>query len=89
MTKTDLISEVAKNTGLTKADSKLAIDEAFACIGSELGDGCEVRIDKFGVFSVSHRAARDGRNPATGEVMRFAASKNVKFKASSVLKGEL
>ena len=89
MTKNDLIKDIAYHSGFSQDDTKAVINDFLGRIGDELANGGEVRLDKFGIFSVSQRAARDGRNPSTGEPMRIAASKNVKFKASSTLRGEL
>ena len=86
MNKTELINAVAESTGLTKKDSTAALDAVLTTISSTLASGESVQILGFGTFSVKTRAARTGRNPATGEPMEFPESKNVAFKAGSKLK---
>jgi DNA-binding protein HU-beta len=78
--KNDLVSSVAESAGLTKAEAGKAVDAVFDSIKGALSSGDEVRLVGFGTFSVSKRAARDGRNPRTGETIKIAASKQVKFK---------
>jgi len=66
-----------------------AVDAAFDAIASELAAGHDVAIAGFGKFSVSERAARDGRNPASGETIQIAASTVAKFSAAAALKKQL
>ena len=86
MTKTDLIAQVAEQTSLTKKDSAAAIDAVFASITAALTQGDGLSITGFGSFAISDRAAKEGRNPKTGEKMAIAASKAVKFKPGKALK---
>ena len=86
MNKGDLISAVADGTGLSKADAGRAIDATTSAIAGELSGGGSVSLVGFGTFSVSHRAARMGRNPATGESIHINASNVPKFKAGKALK---
>jgi DNA-binding protein HU-beta len=86
MNKGDLISAVAASTGSSKVDSGAAIDAVISAIAGELGGGGSVSLVGFGTFSVSHRAARMGRNPATGEAIHINASNVPKFKAGKALK---
>jgi DNA-binding protein HU-beta len=86
MNKGDLISVVASSTGSSKADAGRAIDAVTSAIAGELGSGGSVSLVGFGTFSVSHRAARMGRNPATGEAIHINASNVPKFKAGKALK---
>ena len=86
MKKVELVEAVAKATGLTKADSTRAIDATFAAITGALKKGDKVPLVGFGTFGVSSRAARNGRNPRTGEVVKISASNSVKFKTGSKLK---
>ena len=86
MNKGDLISPVAAGTGLSKADSGRAIDAITSAIAGELSGGGSVSLVGFGTFSVSHRAARMGRNPATGASIYINASNVPKFKAGKALK---
>jgi DNA-binding protein HU-beta len=89
MTKQELAQKVAADTGLSGSDAKNAVDATFDAIASELGDGGEVAVAGFGKFSVSKRAAREGRNPATGETIQIQASNAAKFSAASALKKSL
>ena len=86
MTKTDLIAQVAEKTSLTKKDSAAAIDAVFAAITAALAEGDGLSLTGFGSFAISERAAKEGRNPKTGEKMAIAASKTVKFKPGKALK---
>jgi DNA-binding protein HU-beta len=86
MNKGDLISAVADGTGLSKADVGRAIDATTSAIAGELSGGGRVSLVGFGTFSVSHRAARMGRNPATGASIHINASNVPKFKAGKALK---
>ena len=86
MNKGDLISAVAAGTGLSKADAGRAIDATTSAIAGELSGGGSVSLAGFGTFSVSHRAARMGRNPATGASIHINASNVPKFKAGKALK---
>lgn len=86
MKKVELVEAVAEATGLTKADAGRAIDATFAAITGALKDGDKVPLVGFGTFAVSKRAAREGRNPQTGETVKIAARNAVTFKAGSALK---
>jgi DNA-binding protein HU-beta len=86
MKKVELVEAVAEATGLTKADATRAIDATFAAITGALKDGDKVPLVGFGTFAVSKRAAREGRNPQTGETVKIAARNAVTFKAGSALK---
>ena len=86
MNKGDLISAVADGTGLSKADVGRAIDATTSAIAGELSGSGSVSLVGFGTFSVSHRAARMGRNPATGASIYINASNVPKFKAGKALK---
>ena len=86
MNKNDLISSVAAGAGLSKNDASGAVESMLDSISGALKGGDEVRIVGFGTFSVSHRAASQGRNPRTGEAIQIPASKNPKFKAGKQLK---
>lgn len=84
--KNDLISRVASDSGLTKADAGNAIEAMLNGISQALQSGDEVRLVGFGTFSVAHRAASMGRNPRTGESISIPASNNPKFKAGKAFK---
>jgi DNA-binding protein HU-beta len=85
--KNDITDGVANAVaGITKAQAADAFDAVVDCIADYLKKGERVQIGGFGSFSISERAARKGRNPATGASITIAASKNVRFKAASTLK---
>ena len=89
MKKAELVEAVAEKAGLTKADATRAIDATFEAIKGVLVKGDKITVPGFGTFSVGERAAREGRNPQTGAVVKIAACKSAKFKASSALKDAL
>ena len=86
MNKTDLIAAIAEKSGLTKKDSEKALKAFTDVVANELKANGKVQLVGFGTFEVSERAAREGRNPQTGETMTIAASKAPKFKAGKALK---
>ena len=86
MKKVELVEAVATATGLTKADSARAIDATIEAITGALAKGDKVPLVGFGTFATSKRAAREGRNPRTGETVRIPARTAVTFKAGSALK---
>jgi DNA-binding protein HU-beta len=86
MNKNDLISQVADDAGLSKADATKAVDAVLDNIAGSLSNGGEVRLVGFGTFSVTHRKATTGRNPRTGESIQIKASNQPKFKAGKALK---
>jgi DNA-binding protein HU-beta len=89
MTKNELAEKVAGQTGMAASHAREAIDAAFDAVSDELAAGGEVALAGFGKFSVSQRAARQGRNPATGQTISIAASKAAKFSPASALKKRL
>jgi DNA-binding protein HU-beta len=89
MTKTELAKQIAAATGLTADQAKSTVDAVFEMIAGELVAGRDVAIAGFGKFSVADRAAREGRNPATGETIQIASSRAAKFSAASALKKQL
>lgn len=86
MTKAEFIDQVADRAGLSKKDASEAVDAVLETIGDALRRGSDVVFSGFGKFSVSERAAREGRNPATGEKIQIAATKVPKFSAGAALK---
>jgi nucleoid DNA-binding protein len=86
MNKTELVDAVAKTSGLTKVDSKKAVDALLEELTKALKKGDSIQLIGFGTFKVSARKARDGRNPRTGEVIKIPASKVPTFSAGSALK---
>jgi DNA-binding protein HU-beta len=89
MTKNELAGKVSESAGLGVGQAKGAVDAVFDAIAAELAAGGEVAVAGFGKFAVSHRAARSGRNPATGATIYISASKAAKFSAASALKKQL
>ena len=89
MTKVDLVNVVAAETSFTKKDVETALNSAFAAISNALKDGDKVQIFGFGTFEIKDTAAREGRNPKTGEVISIPASKKPYFAASKVLKDKI
>ena len=85
MNKTDLINGMAENAGITKASAKKALDGLLVDIEGSLQKGNRVSLVGFGSWSVSRRAARDGRNPQTGATIQIKAKKVVRFKAGAAL----
>lgn len=85
MNKSELVSAVAQKSGLSKVDSKKALDAVLESIGEELKNDGKVVLVGFGTFSVNERSARKGINPRTKEPIDIPAKKVVKFKAGSEL----
>lgn len=80
MNKGDLISKIADSANLSKAQATDALNAVLDGITDSLKGGDKVTLIGFGTFSVSHREARSGRNPQTGETIQIAAKNVVKFK---------
>ena len=86
MNKVELSAAIASETGLSRKDAEAAVKAFVDVVTSELQKGEKVQLVGFGTFEVSERAAREGRNPQTGETMTIEASKAPKFKAGKALK---
>lgn len=86
MTKKELVSAMAEKTEQTKVKTAEMLDALIEVISETLSNGEEVAIAGLGKFEVRERAARNGRNPQTGEAITIAASKVPAFKASKTLK---
>ena len=80
MNKADLITKIAEDAGLSRAQAGDALNTVLDAISHSLKKGDKVTLVGFGTFSVSHRAARTGRNPQTGKAIQIAAKNVVKFK---------
>jgi DNA-binding protein HU-beta len=89
MTKNELAEQVASRNGLAASQARQVVETVIDIVSDELAAGGEVALAGFGKFSVSHRAARQGRNPSTGETIHIGASKAAKFSAASALKKRL
>ena len=88
MNKGELISKIAE-AGLTKKDAEQALNAAIGAIGDALAKGESVQLIGFGAFDVKERAAKEGRNPRTGEVVKIPASKAPHFKPGKALKDKV
>ena len=86
MNKTELVAAMAEQTQLSKKDAEAALKAFIDVVSEEMKKGEKVQLVGFGTFEVSERAAREGRNPSTGESMVIKASKAPKFKAGKALK---
>ena len=89
MNKTELVAAIAEAAELSKKDGEKALKAFTDVVADELKKGEKVQLVGFGTFEVSERAAREGRNPQSGEVMKIGASKAPKFKAGKALKDML
>ena len=89
MNKTELINSVAEATGLKKKDAEAAVAATLNAIESSLVKGEKVQLIGFGTFGVKERAARMGRNPATGASIKIKASKLPTFTAGQGLKDKV
>ena len=86
MNKTELIAAVAEKTDLSKKDADAAVSAVLGAITDALKAGDKIQLVGFGTFEVRNRAAKQGRNPRTGETMTVPASKVPAFKANKTLK---
>ena len=86
MTKSDIIKEVAKGTGLTKVEIEAVLEGVILSISDSLKRGERVDIRGFGSFIIKQRAARDARNPATREIVKLQERFIPAFKVSKILK---
>ena len=86
MNKTELVAAVAEPAGLSRKDAEAAVKAFTDVVADALKNGDKIQLVGFGTFEVSERAAREGRNPKTGESMKIEACKTPKFKAGKALK---
>lgn len=86
MNKTELVKKVASENELSQKSAAAVVDSVLNSIMDSLAAGDSVALFGFGTFSVKHRNARTGRNPATGKAMEFAASNTPVFKAGKAFK---
>jgi DNA-binding protein HU-beta len=89
MNKAELIATIAEEAGITKTQANTALDAFVGAVTKTLKKGDKVTLVGFGTFSVSKRAARNGRNPQTGEVIKIKARKVARFKAGKELSGKI
>ena len=89
MNKAELIAQIADETGITKTQANAALNSFVDAVTKTLKKGDKVTLVGFGTFSVSKRAARNGRNPQTNEVIKIKARKVARFKAGKELAGKI
>jgi DNA-binding protein HU-beta len=89
MNKAELIAKIAEDAGVTKTQANAALDAFTDAVQKTLKKGDKVTLVGFGTFSVSKRAARNGRNPQTGAVIKIKAKKVAKFKAGKELSAKI
>lgn len=89
MNKSDLITVMSEKADMSKKDAERALKAFEDAITEELIAGGKIQLVGFGTFDVVERAAREGRNPRTGDTMKIAASKAPRFKAGKVLKDSI
>ena len=89
MNRMELVSAIAEKSELSKKDAEKALKAFTDVVAEELKKGEQIQLVGFGTFQVSERAAREGRNPQTGETMQIKASKTPKFTAGKALKDAL
>ena len=86
MHKADLVAAMAEKAGVSKKDAEASLKAFTDVVAEELKKGEKIQLVGFGTFETSKRAAREGRNPQTGETMKIAASVAPKFKPGKALK---
>jgi DNA-binding protein HU-beta len=89
MNKAELIAHIADEAGITKTQANSALDSFVEVVAKTLKKGDKVTLVGFGTFSVSKRAARNGRNPQTGEAIKIKARKVARFKPGKDLSSKL
>jgi DNA-binding protein HU-beta len=89
MNKADLIAKIADDADITKTQANAALDSFVEAVTKTLKSGNKVTLVGFGTFSVTKRAARNGRNPQTGAVIKIKAKKVAKFKAGKELSAKI
>jgi DNA-binding protein HU-beta len=89
MNKAELIAKIADDAGITKTQANAALDSFIEAVTKTLKGGGKVTLVGFGTFSVTKRAARNGRNPQTGQVIKIKAKKVAKFKAGKELSAKI
>ena len=89
MNKAELINAIAEKSGLSKTDSRKALDAFMDSVTKSLKNGERVSLIGFGTFLVTERQARTGINPTTKQPIQIPAKKVVKFKAGAELSDEV
>ena len=86
LTQTEIVTRLAESSGLKKSDVKSLLDEMASLATSEVKTNGEFTVPGFGKLKKTHRKARDGRNPATGAVIKIPAKTTVKFSIGKAMK---
>ncbi|MFQ3896591.1 MULTISPECIES: HU family DNA-binding protein [Sphingobium] len=89
MNNSELAEALSADHGLTKADARKLVDALFGVIADAAAKGDEISLNGFGKFKVKDVAAREGRNPATGETISIKASKKLTFTPAKAIKDRL
>ena len=89
MTKARLITDVSKETGLSKADTALALEGMLQSIKRELKQGSKIKIMRLGTFRIFQLKEREGSNPRTGEAMKIPERRIVRFRGGAKLKEDV
>ena len=89
LTKAELVASIASDSDISKSAAEKALDSVVTNITTALKKGKSITLVGFGSFTAKKRAAREGRNPKTGEKIKISAAMVPKFKASSKLKTSL
>ena len=89
MNKAELIAKIADDAGITKTQANATLDSFISAGTKTLKGGGKVTLVGFGTFSVTKRAARTGRNPQTGAVIKIKAKKVARFKAGKELSSKI
>lgn len=89
MNKSELISEVARKTGLSQREAEVGVQNMLDLISVELKKGGKITLTGFGTFDVGKRKARSGVNPRTGKAINIPASKMPRFKPSRSLRSAI
>ena len=86
MNKTELVAAIGEKAGTSKKDAEKVVNATFDVISEAMAKGDKISLVGFGTFEVRERAAREGKNPQTGEKIKIAACKVPAFKAGKALK---
>lgn len=89
MNKSEFVAAIAEKSGLTKRDVEAAVNAYHETVIETVKKGDKIQLVGFGTFETSKRAAREGRNPQTGETMKIAAATTPKFKPGKTFKDAL
>lgn len=89
MNRKELVAHIAESADINKKEADAALKAIIEGISTTLANGDEVSLIGFGTFKITHRAAREGRNPKTGETIQISASKSPTFKPGKELKDQV